>query len=719
MRKRVSQLDLRGQNGDGATAKALALLGNAAEPDLTRLLVIDDAAALAAHSLAFEELLRSRRLETLMCVAVGRPETELILPGSIGSGQGTGVIWALDPVGVNWRLAASAPATRREETEGQPDGLHHLIEILSLTEVFDQAAVLAAGVPGGVSVPGLRLAGVSGDQSEFLFTLAGAIDRLVEPTGQGPAAIVPGLLEPVPRPGPVRLRAGLPLATAFDRARRAVESTLELAGQLPQAGALFGPALPVQEYVAEAGTHVGDLQAAVEGLLTRASSTTELSAGQLSLIQDEGIILPDPPDFEPAKVRTALQQFLSSELDREAALPQLTEGLAKLEADLSPRGSAAYLPELRQACPAELVSRLIDPHPFPPPEPWLPVIGAVAAALAALSPVTLLSLAGGLVMAALWTTLVALTVARGPGGRLADQRIPLITNAVAAVVGAGAGGFLAAALQPPVPAWGVGVLLALCVSGVAAVRSWRARATEWSEESGLDAAGTAVENMAILLGRVAAEEWARVDARLTVTDAVTRIRVATESVGTRLQEYVRSLRADLVGVPQRMSIGDLDDIVRRQLGDLVLAALGPRLRELATGQPTVHGRLAREDTEHLIGEWEHHVEEHGAAEPPPFALEREQPAELLMTDDLTAQAQAAAFDPYEVMWQLCMATDLARLDVGSGPPHTVRFAPRNALTAIGDGLPNDMVWVSSTRYAGVLRLVPVRPGLVTHSWTGA
>ena len=90
MRRRVVALNLRNLDSDGALAQVALLLNDPAEHDLTRLLIIDDADRLPRHDMAFEELLRSRRVDSVLCVVVGRTGAEadgrtgrLEVPGAI------------------------------------------------------------------------------------------------------------------------------------------------------------------------------------------------------------------------------------------------------------------------------------------------------------------------------------------------------------------------------------------------------------------------------------------------------------------------------------------------------------------------------------------------------------------------------------------------------------------------------------------------------------
>jgi hypothetical protein len=52
----------------------------------------------------------------------------------------------------------------------------------------------------------------------------------------------------------------------------------------------------------------------------------------------------------------------------------------------------------------------------------------------------------------------------------------------------------------------------------------------------------------------------------------------------------------------------------------------------------------------------------------------------------------------------------------AGALPTVAFAPRLTRRQLVDVLPQDTRWTSSGTHAGLLRLVPLRPGIASTSW---
>jgi hypothetical protein len=78
--------------------------------------------------------------------------------------------------------------------------------------------------------------------------------------------------------------------------------------------------------------------------------------------------------------------------------------------------------------------------------------------------------------------------------------------------------------------------------------------------------------------------------------------------------------------------------------------------------------------------------------------------------------EADLYDPHDQMWQLCAAEDLGTLDV-SGQSQVVAFASRLVQQTLAGALPKTTVWTSSEKHAGLLRLVPLRAGIVSTSWS--
>jgi hypothetical protein len=714
MSSSVVILDLRDHGPDGALNEVRGRLADQQVSDLTRLVVLDDAWTLADNRRAYEALLSSGRMNRLLCVAVGRLRQDrevLQVPGSIAGGEGgSSVLWVIDSSGVDWKLASSSPAMTRDPGAGS--GLRQLTDVLATPDVYDRVCDLAAEIPDAVANPGLYLAGLAGGQPEFLTALSGVTSRIVDGhvARAAPSAdVFKDLVADLD--GKVSIRPDGRVGMLRDGCERAIGWAAELSERLPEISTLFGARVEMRAAVADAGNCLYDLRTTLTRLFREVNNPGELSSQDYDLLHLSGVEPSAAAPLDENRVSAAISGYVEAALDAKNPLPRISETLGALERGMAPRGSREHLASLERACPDGLIETLRNPVPFPAPEPWLPVAGATATFLASLSGYP------GLLMALLWTGVMVLTTTKAPVGRLRIGGGALTANLLAAIVG-GAAGLLTGAHADLSGAFVlVAAGLGLGIAGVAVGVSWRSRATRWCGRSGLNEASAALEGMMSALRQTAIQEWSRGPARAGIVDAITCARTAVDGVGTALSEFDARLRPELRKLPAGTSEGNLGPTVQGQLADLVLAALEPRWRELTTGDSaSPHERLARARTTELLGQWEKHVEENGPLDPPDFARFRPMRTARVSADDMAEITRAARHDPHDVMWQLCSPRDIAQLDAGGGRPRAVRFAPRSAQQAIGKDLPSDVEWIDSVRHAGILRLVPVRPGAVRRAW---
>jgi hypothetical protein len=698
MSTRVAHLDLQDCDAGAAAARAADLLHTS--QDLELLLVVDSAAAVVGHRAAFEALDASRQVSKLLCLVTGRqpaapgadPEV-LRLPGNIQRRT----LWVIEQTGVDWPLRAAARARRRDGRDG--DGLGRLADLLRLPAVFERTHRLLAEVPFGAAVPGLHLAGDGNSgQKDFLLALRTAIRRTLDPASPAPAKREDA--RPESRV-PVRFSPGSELRRAFDEAERAVTEARETAVELPGTAALLRE-LPAAAAAQAAGDRLAALRDRLADLFEAVPDGDRLTDDRQAAIAARGLEPPSAEPFEPKPFRDALHAWLGDSLHRGVSLPRLDHDLRASAASLDGRGGHAR--RLRAACPGDLLDGLRAPRPMEPPQPWLPVAGAVAAACAGLSPI---GVAGGLVMALLWTALVALTVLRGPGGRLGDHSRALGLNAFAALCGA-IGGGLAGDAGLPSAAWAAAVAVAVVGALAVIAQSWRARAIRWGDETGLDGAEQAVQDMRRLLAG-AVTDWARLNWRLDIVDELNALRQGLAGIRDELEERAVRLDAEDHGGPARSS-HRYPEAVQFWLGDLVTEAVRG-VRHDARGEQT--GPHVRKAARLLIDDWEQAVERGHAPEASAFVTDP-RPVPLVEGDDLAFAAEQAGYDPAGEMWQLCAPEDLALLDTAPDP-RAVRFGPRPAGGT--GGLPPGTVPVSSAAHCGVLRLVPLRARVVEWTWS--
>jgi hypothetical protein len=152
------------------------------------------------------------------------------------------------------------------------------------------------------------------------------------------------------------------------------------------------------------------------------------------------------------------------------------------------------------------------------------------------------------------------------------------------------------------------------------------------------------------------------------------------------------------------------------LYDLVLRAVALELASpSASGQEALgaaHDRAAG-----MLEEWTGQVQAHGVAAQPPFASSSAHDAVYVLADDVATVRDALLRPARDEMWQLCAPSDLGALDVDA-PPVVIRFASRLSKEALAGTVPGDKpVWTSSGSFAGLLRLVLLRPGVASSNWS--
>jgi hypothetical protein len=614
-------LQLSGLDAEEAMEAANELLSDREKhPFLSRMLVVDDTAALVDHAWVYQRLLTARRLKSLLCVALGPPgpqgpeglSPQIRIPANISSSLGSAVLWVSDPRGVDWQLSAAAIANGH--AGGQVSGLDYLLGVLSVDEVFDKVlATMVSDVRNGVASPGLRLAGADDEAASFAAALALAIERLTGP-GSGLAtgteepfiSLIPGSF------GMIGLTEGGELAGYRDRIGDSVAVVSATLGK-PRGGLLRRGEPDVRDDVIAIGKDLSAFRDRVARLFTDADSAGDLTEVQRGQVTAAGVELPEPsPRTDPGADGEDANRSVVSRAAVQAArrgdtLPRVTRRLNLTAQQLTYKGSVSYLPEVEKLCPAGLLDRLASPAPRP------------------------------------------------PGKTEPDVR---------------------------------------------------------RRELGLVDAARAAHDLAALVVTVAGKEWS---GGAAVADEITRIRIALDGINSKLAEHAAARGATVsTGGARGTRLIRLGESLMPILCDLVDAALAA---EAST--PSASGQEAYEraqvKTGDLIEEWTRHAALHGATSPPPFAksvvLDH-----TYADDNMAAIREALRHDPRQEMWQLCGPDDVGVLDVAR-PSQVVAFAPRLTKDALGVNLPPDTTWTRSGSYAGLIRLVPLRPAATQVEWT--
>jgi hypothetical protein len=712
---RVASYDLRRhRTAQAALREVGARLADQSQSDIGLLLVLDTPESLTEHALAYEELWRSRRVSKLLTVLDGPLVLSgtIEVPGSIGSDRDSGVIWVGDPAGVDWALSAATVAGTRQGRQDDT-GLDALLDLLAIPAVFARVVALVAAVPDRVVSPGLHVFETVADQVMFLDALSRGIGRLLD-VGVGPPATAG---EAAQWPSAVRavIVPGGRLASIRDNCTAEAAELAETAEALGSATALFGLdrlGAGVLDLAIGTGTGLLEYRDAVARLV--GTPTGEKAAR----LHDWGLRPASGRAGEPADVGMLVITALAAG----EPLPALSARLWDYERDLRAHGDMAATAQIERVCPPELGERFTEPPPVPGPQPWL--IGAGMAGVTIASLGHLFGVLGGVVTALAWLALTGLTVVRVPGGRLAGHRSALVISAAAAVVGLAIGVAVAQVARPPAVVGEAGIVAGMAAVVVAVTWSWRVRVRRWAERLWVPDVLAAVGVLTEVVSAAASREWS---AAVTLQDVLMRARHAVDGAASALRDFQAGIDQDLSGEEERpRTRHELDVFVGRGLALLLQRSLRQRvLAMLGSGQED-HEQTARADTDGYLSRWDKHVDDrHSPLEPPDFLSSEDLRGEdlrggALSDDDIAAMREVVTTPPTAVMWQLCRAHDTRLLDPAAGETAVLRFAPRSARAAFGAAAPARAEWLSSSALAGVLRLVPVRGGVVRRTWsTGA
>ena len=158
------------------------------------------------------------------------------------------------------------------------------------------------------------------------------------------------------------------------------------------------------------------------------------------------------------------------------------------------------------------------------------------------------------------------------------------------------------------------------------------------------------------------------------------------------------------------------------LADAAREAMKPYWRAVERGQAgTLAVRRTEERVHELLSAVRNHLRRTGVLAPPPFAARRARgsAANLLGTDSYRPAELVCAEADRQAVVQLSSPEQGTLLSRDPGAAVWIRFAPRavrdeveRAWRSSGVVEPEDVLWTSSGRYAGLVRLTPLRMGVV-------
>ena len=314
--------------------------------------------------------------------------------------------------------------------------------------------------------------------------------------------------------------------------------------------------------------------------------------------------------------------------------------------------------------------------------------------------------------------------ARGPAARVAAEQSPVFRAVTGAIRGGdpipsvgerliatehGAGRIGSASYRPEVEARCPSAFLASLAGSPPKVprRGGSAGARHQLGLAGAAASATALTDLII---SVANREWS--PAMVSSAELI-RAKAALDGTRRALTGFASEAGGGQGGT-RAARLARLGEGLVPVLRDLVLRSVASELSSPSASGPEAL-RVARERTAEMLREWTGLVRQHGVTAQPSFAtITHDGP--YVIEDDVASVREALLYPVQDEMWQLCAPADLSALDVNA-PPVSIRFASRLTKDALS-ALPGDEpVWTSSGAFAGVLRLVPLWPGLVVPTWS--
>jgi hypothetical protein len=240
----------------------------------------------------------------------------------------------------------------------------------------------------------------------------------------------------------------------------------------------------------------------------------------------------------------------------------------------------------------------------------------------------------------------------------------------------------------------------------------RVAVAEARRELGLDAATRAALALKDLVLAVANLEWSPTS--ITPRE-LAGARAALDGTRKALTEYASTVDRARGGA-RGARLSRLSESRLPVLWDLVLHAVALELASpSASGQEAL--RSGHDRAAGMLEEWTRHVQAHGVTAQPPFTNSDAGDAVYVFEDDVATARDALLYPARDEMWQLCAPADLGALNVDA-PPVSIRFASRLTRGALVATVPeHEPVWTSSGSFAGVLRLVSLRPGVASSSWS--
>jgi hypothetical protein len=230
-----------------------------------------------------------------------------------------------------------------------------------------------------------------------------------------------------------------------------------------------------------------------------------------------------------------------------------------------------------------------------------------------------------------------------------------------------------------------------------------------SEELGLRDAEQAARALTDLVVSVGNREWSPATPS---PGELSRTGIALSGARKALAEHADA--TSFLGNALGPRLKPLTDSLLPLLRDLVLSVAAAEIAAPSARDQEAFA-VAEEKTGMQLVEWTRQVTTHGVSATPSFASSAVHSVRPPGDEEVAAAREAMLYPATGEMWQLCRAADLPALEEES-PPLALRIAPRIDRDALLGGLAGAETQWTSLPWAGLLRLVPLRPGIVDQSW---
>jgi hypothetical protein len=711
------------------------------------LLLVDRVRDLTDHTPVFEHIFSANIDVPVLCVALGPMDADGMLhrPDLLGRHEKAATLWLADAQGVAWGMetsvATAVHGTGSGPVTGPPPAL---LDALRRPEVFRAVIETVGSMPARVASPGLRAVRAQIGNDRFRGGIASALARLTHQDGswtRKPVAL--RIADPAAggAGGPAVIRIGGRVDKHYQAAH---EAALEARAVLDR----WHGDLPAAMRRAAYGLRAlaADADEVIDLIDPRDSSDPEYRAGFESL----GLETAAAPQTGPNPALEELADAGFASFDERGALPVLADRLRGVADRFGGDVRETYRRRLQRDVLDAAAAGMEDVNPVTVGR-WTPGMSYVVGLCAALAGVLCV---GSAVPA------VAVTLASGWGaaawyGRrlrhiglgMVAARLTVLLGA-SVTVGVAAGTAVAVGIGwsglPGMLGTAAGIAADVVLAAVVLAQAWsRLLLATVRLHTAIIGLGAIVDGVRAVIEDAARNGRRGAERKYEVCDYARVLAAVVGDIGKALEAdldldpapdpdpQVESATpaVDLAGIDVTTSrqlqeqISEVDEIVLGDISDAaaaVFAAFADPARRRPIRMPA-EGEAGTLMTQRLE-DYLRHFERSGVHHPPPWCRNPKGRARLL--DGLWGRsgnlAELTRSDARDVgITQLCAPEDLRWLDIDAAAARLVRFAPQAAESVVawtsggGERHSAATVWTQDGRLLGVLRLVPLRSGVVS------